>query len=540
MKKTTVAIILGLIVIFGLFLRFYHLGSQSYWMDEGYTINAVISAIHNGYSGGASILDSGGKYFCPLYCYPTQIIAQLNGQNAVSYRLLAALFGALFTILAFFITKIIFKNDQAALLTAFFVSFSYWQIAWSRQARWYTMLEVFFWLAFLFFYLFLNFCHPERRAKDLILSKNERPVFFRNNKYFYLALSILFTVLAIITSDLAYILPLIMLVWYFFFNKTACPAKLRRGAKLGGVSYLKISIAAFIAIAVIAFAEYGLGLHFIAHALKNVSLHYTLPYYLNFYLRNYWLLIIIAIYGYFSADKNKKRQLTMLALPFMIYLIFLSFFTQIVHYRYLFHTTLFIYMLAAAAIFNEKAACPTKLRHGAKLGGGFIPLLIIILFFLSGEGVIFPKNFYFLESDNPALFNRPYYGYTPQPDFNAAYAAIKKDLKPNDIVISSHPQFTKIFLNQPGYWIKYNYLGMEDAPNTIINNREYYVGAEVIDSLDKLKQVLSEAEGGYIIFDYQSTDGRIDPKIINYIQTNLPLFFYNKINSYSQIWIYKF
>jgi len=144
-----------------------------------------------------------------------------------------------------------------------------------------------------------------------------------------------------------------------------------------------------------------------------------------------------------------------------------------------------------------------------------------------------------LEADNPSQLNRPYYAYTPQPDFNAAYAAIKQNLQPGDIVISSHPQFTKIFLDQPGYWIKYDYLGMEDTPNTIINNKEYYVGATVINNLAELQKLIS-AKHGYIVFDYQSTDGRINPSTINYIQSNLKLFFYNELNSYSKIWVYQF
>jgi hypothetical protein len=548
-------------------------------MDEGYTINAVISAAHNGYAGGSSILDSGGKYFCPLYCYPTQIISQAIGQNAVAYRLLAAIFGVIFILLAFFITKIIFKNNAAALLTAFFVSFSYWQIAWSRQARWYTMLEVFFWLAFLFFYLFLNTCHCEPLAKQprAALSASGgaygRCLFPTNlsvKKYSYLALSIIFTILAILTSNLAYVLPLI------FFIILLIDKPFRQWFK-----HKKFLIFSFsFLIVFFAFVEYGLGMHFIGHAIKNISFHYELPYYLSFYLRNYWLLILIAIYGYFSAEKEQKKKMAMLAIPFIIYLIFLSFFTDIVHYRYLFHTSLFIYMLAAVAIspllFKEGqgvvkipllGGVPSPARRPALSpveGGGFI-LLIIIIFFLSGEGVIFPKNFYFLEADNPTQLNRPYYAYTPQPNFNAAYAAIKNNLKPDEIIISSHPQFTKIFLNQPGYWIKYNYLGMEDTPNTLFLSsrapgegsassslssrapgegsvpyyKEYYVGAEVINNLDDLKKITAQKHG-YIIFDYQSTDSRIDPQIINYIQTNLQLFFYNKINSYSQIWVYKF
>jgi 4-amino-4-deoxy-L-arabinose transferase-like glycosyltransferase len=513
-------------------------------MDEGYTVNAVISVIHNGYSGDSSILDSGGKYFCPLYCFPTQIISQITGQNAFSYRLLAAIFGVIFILLAFFLTKIFFKNNKAALLSAFFISFSYYQIAWSRQARWYTMLEVFFWLALLLFYLFL-------KAKT------------NKQKIFYFTLSIIFTILAIATHKLAYLLPLIMLIWYFI----VIPAQ-------AGIQFMskKFWLSAFasmaIAAALITFAEYGLGLHFIANAIKNISFHYELPYYLSFYLRNYWPFILIGIYGYFSAEKEQKKNIALLAVPFLLYLFFLSFFTSLVYYRYLFHTTVALYVISAVSaidilnkIIHIKLSFPRK-RESSSINSNVISqprpakqniaiisfaiLLFLALFFLTGEGLIFPKNFYFLEADVPAvasgnklLYNRPYYAYTPQPNFNAAYDSIKKNLQPGDIVISSHPQFTKIFLNQPGYWIKYNYLGMEDTPNTVINNKEYYVGAEIINNLAELKTI-TQSKHGYIVFDYQSTNGRIDPQIINYIQTNLQLFFYNKINSYSQIWVYSF
>jgi hypothetical protein len=569
MKKHRVAIILTLIVLFGLFLRFYQLGRQSYWMDEGYTINAVISAAHNGYANGSSLLDSGGQYFCPLYCYPTQLISQAVGQNAVAYRLLAAFFGIIFIILAYFLTKIFFQNKKAALLTAFFVAASYWQIAWSRQARWYTELEVFFWLALLFFYLFLNFYHSNFK------------------KYLYLGLAIIFTIAAIATHKLAYLLPLIMLAWYLLSlqgsaaagGDEAIPDPEKKTGLLHFVRNDKVKksfIAILAAAALVAFAEYGLGLHFIAHALKNVSFHYNLPYYLSFYLRNYWFLLEIVIYGYISATPAQRRKMTLLLLPFLIYLIFLSFFTQIIHYRYLFHANLFIYILSAVTIIDifgkirEKSklfplqpeldldipVAPASKTLPALLKNSFLWIiailaLIIILYFATGEGVIFPKNSYLLESDNPTKLHRPYYAYTPQPDFNAAYAAIKNNLQPGEIVISSHPHFNKIFLNQPGYWIKYNYLGMEDTPNTIFLSsqassegsvpyyREYYVGAAVINNLAELKNII-QTHHGYIVFDYMATDGRIDPAIINYIQKTLPIFFYNRINSYSQIWVYKF
>lgn len=577
-KKNKIIIILTATLLLGGFLRFYQLGSQPYWMDEGYTINAVISGAQNGYSGGSSILDSGGKYFCPLYCFPTQIISQVAGQNAFSYRLLAAFFGIIFILLAFFITKIVFKNNKAALLAAFLVSFSYWQIAWSRQARWYTMLEVFFWLALLFFYLFLV---SFQKKPEISLAVEDNTTGSRvnarddtgwNKKYLYLALSIIFTILAITTHSLAYLLPLIMIIWYAIFNFEQIK-KLGRFFSLGRWSrfiiqianrtensspinaskylkaaFFKILLPIIAAAAVILFAEYGLGLHFVAKAIKNVSLHYTLPYYLSFYLRNYWLLLEVAIYGFFAVSKDTRKLMTMIGVPFLIYLIFLAFFTDIVHYRYLFHTTLAIYILASVVIvdiFEQlsrwiKQLSSAQINNKLRVATPFAVIVIFIaIFFVSGEGVIFPKNFYLLESDDPSQFNRPYYAYTPQPDFNAAYAAIKNNLKPGEIVISSHPHFNKIFLNQPGYWLKYDYLGMDDTPNTITDNKEYYVGAETIGTLRELQRLVA-GKHGYIVFDYMSTDGRISPLIINYIRSSFKLFFYNKINSYSQIWVYRF
>ncbi len=500
MKKIYTIIILGLILVLGLFLRFHQLGSQPYWMDEGYTINAVISGIQNGYSAnGSSILDSAEKYFCPLYCYPTAQISKLAGQNAWSYRVLAAVFGLLFILLSYFLTKTIFKNQKAALLSAFFIATSYFQIAWSQQARWYTMLEVFFWLALLLFYLFI-------KAKD-----NKR-------KIASFSLSIVFTLLAIASHKLAYILPIIMLIWYLVEAK---------------LSKKKIVIASLASLIVLTVAEFGLGLRFITNSIQNASLNYNLPYYLSFYLRNYWLFILIGTFAYFSSEKEQAKKMTLIAVPFLIYLLFLSFFSNIVHYRYLFHTSVAVYIIGAVSTIDIIG----KIKHNYLKTIALV--FIILAFFISGQGVLIPKDFYFLEADNPSKLNRPYYAYTPQPNWNEAYEKIKANIQEDEIIISSHPHFNKIFLEAPGYWIKYNYLGMEDTVSKIKDNKEYYVGAEVINNLEELKDITNNKHG-YIIFDYMAIDGKIDQEIINYIKDNLKLLLLSEINSYSKIWVYQF
>lgn len=512
-KKFANITILFIILIYGIFLRFYNLEKQSYWMDEGYTINAILSTIENGTKNGATILDSKKTYFCPLYCLPSSIITKLNGENAWSYRFISALFGSIFIIFTYFLSKKFFKKESVALLTTFFISLSYWQIVWSRQARWYTMLATFFWLTLYSFYIFL-------KTKD------------RKNKIIYFIITIFLTILSIVIHRLAYLLPIILLTWYLIENNLYNNTKLinKNNKK---IINKKIILALSMFIILIIFLEYGLNLKFITKASANIVFSYNLPYYLSFYLSKYWLFIILGIYGFFNAKQENKRKIIMLAIPLLLYLLFLSFSTKVVHYRYLFHTTIVFYILGTIGFIDIL----NKIKYNyLKL---ISLILLVLLFFITKNGIILPKEFYFLEADDPDKLNRPYYAYTPQPDFNKAYGFIKENIKNDEIIISSHPHFNKIFLNQPGYWIKYHYLGMEDTANQINQNKEYYVGAEIINNLEELESLIKD-KSGYILFDYMSIDRKIDLQIINYINNNLNLVFYDEINSYSKIWIYKF
>lgn len=516
LNKKAILIISIIVLILGAFLRFHDLDSQSYWMDEGYTINAVISGQENGFTPtGASILDSGKTYNCSTYCLPTVGLAKIFGDNAFSYRLLAGIFGLLFIFVIYFFAKNFFKDKKVALLSAFFVALSYWQIAWSREARWYTELEVFFWLSLSFFYLFIESQDKKIKTIGIVLSS-------------------VFTVLAISAHKLAYLLPIIFLIFLivkntkqYFKNKKSIIYQL-----------------SFVA-AILVFVEYVLNIRFITNAIGNLQFHYNLPYYLSFYLRNYWPFIIVAIYGLISAQGEEKKKHWMLWSAFLIYLIPLSLLTNVVHYRYMFHLTPIFYLAAAYTITKTLSSHVIPAKAGIhsfniKHWMPALPVMALMLtFFLTGQGLLYPKSFYALESDDPTKLNRPYYAYTPQPNWNKAYETIEESIEPDEIIISSHPHFNKIFLGQPGYWIKYDYLGIEKTVEVIQENKEYYVGAEVINNLDELKKITQEKHG-YIIFDYMSVDGRINPETIEYIQSNTTQFFYDKINSYSQIWVYKF
>jgi 4-amino-4-deoxy-L-arabinose transferase-like glycosyltransferase len=493
-----VFILLVVFILFGSALRFFNLSSQSYWMDEGYTVNAVLSISEH----GSTVLDSGQNYSCPTYCYPTAYLVKLFGDTPSSYRLFSVLAGLLFILIIFFITRKLF-NKKIALLSSFFITFSYWQIAWSRQARWYTLFSLLFWLALFFFY---------------------QSLYSKKNKCLNIIITAIFTTTAIITHGLGYLLPLIFIGW-ILIDQIIIKRKF---------DWKKITITILGGAIILYLFNLISNIDVLAYLSKSFKLHYVLPYYLNFYLRTYWLFILPALIACFNKESSYKKEIYFLLFVLGSYFVSLSFFTNIVHYRYLFHITPIFFILGSLGLIN--------IHEDIKGKYGKITLWVIILglFWTIGGGILIPQTSYYLESDNPSTIkNRPYYAYTPQPDWSKAYTFIKENIKPDEIVISSQPQFNKIFLGQAGYWIRYNYLGFDDKVEYSKDDKEFYVGAKIVDNLEELKSVTAEKHG-YIIFDYMSADGKISEDILKYISSSLNLVFHEKNNLYSEVWVYKF
>lgn len=492
--------------ISGAFLRVYTLSTQPYWMDEGYTINAVLSIQEK----GVSILDSGLPYSCPLYCYPTAWLADTLGNSAFSYRILSALAGTLFILVFFFITQRLFTKSTALLATTF-LTFSYWHIAWAHQARWYTLFTVFFWLALFFFYRLssIEWHAPTKKLSILAL---------------YAVLTVLCTVLAVKTHTLGVLLLLIFPAWLCidacFYRKKALPWR-------NTLSYPLVAFGVGFVVLLVAYKDTFFWL------LQDIHLYYTLPYYLSFYLTHYWLFIVPFILVFPFLSKEQKRPALFLFLVVLAYLIPLSFLTNIVHYRYLFHLTPALFMLGAVAFTYGAAHCKTNTAKAILLA---VP---IALFFYVGEGIYKPATFYTLESDSPALIGaRPHIAYTPQPHWNNAYAYIQEHRKEGAIVVSSHPHFNKIFLHEAGYWIQYNYLGITGTPSTVTDGKEYYVGATALSDLAAIQNTVA-MHHGFIVFDYMAKDGRIPAETVSYIET-LPLAYHEKTNAFSEVWVYAF
>ena len=495
-------ILLATLIVAGAYLRFYELSAAPYWMDEGYTINAVLSISET----GRSVLDSGMPYRCPLYCYPTAWLADTFGHGALTYRLIAAVFGVLLIPLIFLVGRRLF-TPAVGLLSAFFITFEYFQVAWARQARWYTLFAFFFWLALFAFHR--AYYSPEHRLR-------------------YGLLSALATLLALLTHGLGYLLPFLMLGWVAV-DKVLLERR------------CTVRQAGLLALATLALAltlEYALGMRRLSTLLSDLAYHNVAPFYLQYYLGAYGALLPLALAGILLTYRTHKRSVYFLLYIATLYLLPLMFLTNVVHYRYAWHLTPALLLLSALGTHALMSYRP----HPAYRAG--VLTLAGALFFLFGTGTLTPERYYFLEADDPTYpqtfpGTEGYYAYTPQPDWNSAYAFIATERTEGDIVISSHPHFNKIFLQEPGYWLAYRYHGASTLPSSIRDGREYYVGAQVVASVSALRALTSE-HSGFIIFDYMASDGRIPEDTLQYIRRELPLAYHERTNTYSQVWVYSF
>lgn len=172
---------LALITLFGAALRFYKLGAWSFWIDEIYTINHTIAH----FSTPQLILDHipPNRNWIPVSVMLSAQVFNGWGLNEFNARLVAAIFGIITIPVAYFPIRNIF-NTRVALIAVLLLAASPWHLEWSQNARGYTSLVLFAWLAifafyfglekdrasyFVWFYIFLYLSTSERLIAVFIL-----------------------------------------------------------------------------------------------------------------------------------------------------------------------------------------------------------------------------------------------------------------------------------------------------------------------------------------------------------------------------------
>jgi mannosyltransferase len=134
--------LLILITCIGFFLRFYHLGFNSLWLDEASTLNF---ATVNGAGGSFMEIWTYTLQFDPnppIFVWLEYIIISIAGVSEITLRFASALFGTLTIPIMYFIGKE-FIDENGGIIAAVAVTLSPFLILYSQEARAYSMLLFF-------------------------------------------------------------------------------------------------------------------------------------------------------------------------------------------------------------------------------------------------------------------------------------------------------------------------------------------------------------------------------------------------------------
>jgi len=188
-----------LILIFGFFLRVYELGYSPFWIDEAISSIASRSIVENGFP----IFDSGLTYNRAYVFHYFQAFFLLFGMTDFNARLVCVLFGMLTIVLAYFIGREYSK--AGGLLGALFTAVFYLEVFFSRQARFYQLFQLMFFLS-----IYLLYKSGECKNKNGNKSKKSETI--------YLVLAIVAFFIALDTQIAALVLAPFLIVHILVYN----------------------------------------------------------------------------------------------------------------------------------------------------------------------------------------------------------------------------------------------------------------------------------------------------------------------------------
>tara|TARA_Y100000310_G_scaffold209284_1_gene209898 strand:+ start:1342 stop:2757 length:1416 start_codon:yes stop_codon:yes gene_type:complete len=139
-------LLLGIILAFGFFLRVWKLGLPSLWIDESTSAIASLNII----TKGLPIFDSGLLYSRAYLFHYLQAFFLLFGQTEFLARFVSVIFGLLIIFLAYKIGREYSKSG--GLISALFMAVFYLEVFYSRQARFYQLFQLMFFLSLYLLY----------------------------------------------------------------------------------------------------------------------------------------------------------------------------------------------------------------------------------------------------------------------------------------------------------------------------------------------------------------------------------------------------
>ena len=523
-------VILFLFLLVGGFLRLWNLGVTSFWVDEVNTVFAADSIIKT----GRPVLPSGMIYDrALLHTYTVVPFYHFFGVNETTTRLPSAIFGLFSILMAYLLGKEIFSR-KVGLLSAFFVTFSHFEVGWSRTARMYILLQF---ITLLIVYCFVKgFENKELERREAYFSKGKLSFFGKVNVFFKingLSMPWLLVCLGLIWISTFYVhlLTVFLLFGILVYLFTMALVALFKGK---GIRKILNKYAVTFLFGIIV----AIGLWIFLPKLREMTryfLSYTPPWAAGpssaqRKLRLFEFLISpdrfpFAAFFFIGSIQiiTRKNKLSWILLwGFVVPLFLLTFiFTHRVP-TYLFYVYPFFLIIAAfsfialveneASILTKDSFLKTKL-----IKGGLLSLFFLIFVFSPWFRITFHIPFFGDGVTNMAVtFD----------EWKEATQIVRNRMEKADLIISSLPQVTLYYKIHSDYGL--NWSNLEQAKEKKFKNKDgkwvdVYAGVQCIESLNELKNLLKTYQRGWLLITKYHLEHVIitPPEVRRFIEENL-------------------
>jgi len=458
---------------------------HQFWVDELYHVFAAIGILTTGHP----LLPSGLLYERSIIT--TLLITgafKVLGVSEFAARLPFLIIGILSITVTYFLVREIYTH-HIALLTVFFLSISPWQLYWSTNVRMYILLQLLY-LIFLYSgYKLLK----ELENRDL----NKKRV----SMLFVGLIAVLILTYYVHQFYILFIATGAAYLFYLAFKNLSS----RNGIFKKRIPLLIFTISAILIFAALLYSKIPHTPTYTPIGMRMGMEFYTLL--LVRYFPLYTLFAAVSVIAILWKEENRDRA-PIVIFGFLVPFLLLSLLLDQKNSRYLFFTFPLLMAMAAHGVYEawEKA---TRFRRKT-LAKSLVLLAIALLLIQTCIG-----TYSMIYSDYQPL---PY--EDPHPHWRYASEYVEKNMKEDEIVLSTMPICTLYYLGKTDYWLRQNeYYGYIDQQGVL---RDRYTGAMILKDYETF---INEIKGkhGWIIADRKLESYFTDFQVQEYIKNRMML-----------------
>jgi 4-amino-4-deoxy-L-arabinose transferase-like glycosyltransferase len=529
-NKITV-LVLAILLLSGVYLRFFNLGKPSFWVDE---LNHVYAGIDISEGKEPAFPSGVSNDRALLYSRLVGMSFSVFGANEFSARFGSAVFGVLSILLIYIVGRGLF-NSNVGLIAAFFLTFAHPAIGWSRTSRMYTLFQFLFLLA-----VFLFYKGFEARANSKEIGGVKEGFLQRLDMYFrsqgirwpfLLASGVVFLIsikVHLLTGLFAATVLAYCAVVFLGESFNQGIVKSVTSKYFAGIAIISLGILiGIVAFDLLTFVQYALDFHpEWARYGRAEDSHYF-----------YWLLTAsdqfplaaLFLFGAIQAFVRLNKTAVFCLLGFVIPLFFHSFVFSYKVSNYIFNTYPFFVLIIAFGVHNlyqtEVEGLSSRLSKtgwGGRITPRFLRLAMIVVFVCwipmtiwFRVAVNIPKNY--LAGSNGAITHY---------DWKGATNMVAQNELQDDVIISTLPLTVLYYLGGVDFNLNLAHLDESlkwTTPSTNGRHHEFYTNIPSIESVDDLKRIMGEHKRGWLIADIYrlNREQYVPHELAQFIQTHL-------------------